>query len=174
MMARQGQDARRVAIDDEIATLVEMEKAALVERFVDLYGSPPPKRLGRDLVMRAVAHRLQEKAHGGLALTHRRQIKAMIAEHRRTGAIQTVKPPRSIKPGTRLIRDWGGETHEVVVLEKTYAYRGEIHRSLSEIARVITGTRWSGPAFFGLKTATGARPKSGRSGALGAVSGGGA
>jgi hypothetical protein len=60
--------------------------------------------------------------------------------------------PLRIKPGTRLIRAWRGERHQVTVLEHGFEYRGERHVSLSAIARAITGTRWSGPAFFGLKT----------------------
>jgi len=66
--------------------------------------------------------------------------------------------PRSVslKPGARLLRSWGGETHEVVVVEDGFTWAGKTWRSLSAIAREMTGTRWSGPRFFGLGTATGA------------------
>ena len=60
-------------------------------------------------------------------------------------------PPSTIKPGTRLLREWQGVTHEVIVLDDGVRYRGETWGSLSAVAREITGTRWSGPLFFGLK-----------------------
>jgi hypothetical protein len=72
-------------------------------------------------------------------------------ERNRDRAAKTVSSSARIKPGTRLIRQWDGQTHQVTVAEEGFEYKGERYKSLSEIARLITGTRWSGPLFFGLK-----------------------
>lgn len=137
-------------LDGEIAKLVDLPSAALKLRWEDLYGAPPPKRLGRDLIIRAVAYKMQEQALGGLKLGHRRRLKQLAIELHANGEIAITSRPR-IKPGTRLIREWQGEVHEVSVTEDGFRWRGECYESLSPIARAITGTRWSGPAFFGLK-----------------------
>ena len=88
---------------------------------------------------------------GGLAPAQRRHLADLAARLERDPETALSLPLR-IKPGTRLIRAWRGERHQVTVLEHGFEYRGERHGSLSAIARAITGTRWSGPAFFGLKT----------------------
>jgi hypothetical protein len=99
-----------------------------------------------------LAYRLQEVAYGGLSATTRKRLRALADEI----DSNRPRPQRSavrLKAGTRLIREWNGHTHVVSVLEKGVEYRGKHYGSLSEVARAITGTRWSGPAFFGLKTA---------------------
>ena len=100
------------------------------------------------LLVRSIAYRLQEQAFGGLKPATRKRLLAIAAG---ADTLQTATPP--IKPGTRLIRDWHGETHEVMVFDKGYHWRGETYGSLSAIARKITGTRWNGHVFFGLKKA---------------------
>lgn len=133
----------------DLAALPGISLDTLKERWRALYGSPPPSRLGRALMIRAIAYRMQEQALGGLEVATRRQL-ARAAEN--IGAGRAPSPaPTSIKPGTRLLREWQGVTHEVIVLENGVQYRGEIQKSLSAVAREITGTRWSGPLFFGLK-----------------------
>ena len=94
---------------------------------------------------------MQEKAYGGLkpATLSRMRKLALALEKDPTATIVAVP---QIRPGTRLIREWRGERHEVVVDDTAYEYRGKRFNSLSEIARQITGTRWSGPLFFGIKT----------------------
>jgi hypothetical protein len=77
-----------------------------------------------------------------------------VAEEARAGGRVTAAPVRVLKPGTRLLREWQGVTHEVIVLEDGVLFRGKRHRSLSEVARAITGSRWSGPRFFGLRAPT--------------------
>lgn len=99
-----------------------------------------------------LAYRIQENAFGGLKASTRAELRRIargIGNTSSSGA--QMRQPR-IKPGTQIIRQWRGETHEVVVTESGYQYRQASYKSLSEIARNITGTRWSGPAFFGLKT----------------------
>ena len=133
----------------DLAALPGLPLNDLKERWQALYGGPPPARLGRNLMMRGIAYRMQEQALGGLGPATRRRM-ARAAEE--IGAGRAPSPaPTAIKPGTRLLREWQGVVHEVIVLENGAQYRGETWTSLSAVAREITGTRWSGPLFFGLK-----------------------
>jgi len=116
----------------------------------DKKSSQLPKRVSRELLVLGLAYDQQARTLGGLPREARRRLETVIAGLERTGKID-IEVPIRIKPGTRLVREWQGERHEVTVLEKHFAYRGRQFDSLSEIARVITGTRWSGPVFFGLK-----------------------
>ena len=99
--------------------------------------------------MQAIAYRLQERAFGGLKPSTLR-ILDRVAEG--PGSVERRRAPaRKAGAGTVLIREWGGVAHRVTVLDREVVYRGHRYRSLSEVARVITGTRWSGPMFFGLR-----------------------
>jgi hypothetical protein len=132
----------------ELAVLPGLPLEALKDRWRTLHGAPPPSRLGRALMVRGIAYRIQEQVHGGLRPKTRRQIAraaADIAAGRAPSAYRS-----TIKPGTRLLREWQGVTHEVIVLEAGVQHRGDVWLSLSAVAREITGTRWSGPRFFGI------------------------
>jgi hypothetical protein len=96
-----------------------------------------------------LAYEVQAKLLGGLSAATRKRLRRL-AERRADSGHAARAAPR-LKPGTRLLREWQGETHHVTVLEEGFDYRGERHASLSVIARLITGTRWSGPLFFGLR-----------------------
>ena len=133
----------------DLAVLPDLSLKVLKARWRELYGSAPPSRLGRALMVQGIAYRLQEQDLGGLKPAVRRRL-AQAAEDIAAGRSRPASPP-IIKPGTRLLRDWQGVTHEVIVLEGCVQYRGQTWRSLSAVAREITGTRWSGPLFFGLK-----------------------
>ncbi|WP_430397412.1 DUF2924 domain-containing protein [Ferrovibrio sp.] len=109
-----------------------------------------PKRVSRELLVLGLAYDQQARMLGGLSKEAKRRLESVIAGLERTGKVD-IEVPIRIKPGTRLVREWQGERHEVTVLEKRFAYRGRQFDSLSEVAREITGTRWSGPVFFGLK-----------------------
>ena len=122
-----------------------------------LYCSEPP-RLSRDLLMRGIGYRLQELQHGGLGKSTRRKLKTLAKMFRTEGRVAP-DPDISLKPGARLVREWHGRTHTVTVTEDGFEYVGLSYRSLSNIAKKITGTHWSGPRFFGLV----------RSGASGAI-----
>jgi len=105
--------------------------------------------IGRSFLIRAIAYRLQEQAFGGLKPSTRRQL-ARVAEE--TAGGNSPKKPQSRKAGmgTILVREWQGNSHHVTVLDDGVAFNGKRYRSLSEVAREITGSRWSGPRFFGL------------------------
>ena len=141
-------------LDQEIAALADRPTADLQARWQALYGAAPPGRVGRDLLIRAVAHALQAQAIGEFSPALRRRLQRLAADIRARGDVAISTRPR-VKPGTRLIRQWKDETHEVTVLDDSFLWRGQSYRSLSQIARAITGTRWSGPVFFGLKQRTG-------------------
>jgi len=111
-----------------------------------LYGAAPPLRASRSLMIRAVAYRMQERALGGLSPATRRVLEGL------GEGVSTRAAPRELRPGTLLVREWQGTSHQVVVTETGVIYRGQTYRSLSEVARVITGSRWSGPRFFGLNS----------------------
>jgi hypothetical protein len=136
--------------DDEIALLEQLEIRELRERWATAFGQAPPVASRRDLLLRSLAYRLQVERHGPIPGAIRKRLVTLATSIRDKGDAAVTAAPR-IKPGTRLLRDWGGETHEVIMLDRGFSYRGERFRSLSEIARRITGTRWSGPSFFGLK-----------------------
>jgi hypothetical protein len=138
------------AVAAQLESLREMTTGELRAEWRRRFRSPPPNRLSRDLLMRGVAYKLQERAHGGLSRVTRRKLEAL-ATQLVAGPGWRPDPYPSLKCGTRLVRSWGGETHGVLVLDGGFEYRGAHFRSLSQIARTITGVRWSGPRFFGLK-----------------------
>ena len=117
-------------------------------RWRESFASELPSGLGHDLLGRAVAHRLQEQANTSVS-------KAVLAKLSRLAERSTGAKRRTpmLKAGTQLMREWQGATHLVTALEEAYEYKGKRYASLSEVAGVITGTKWSGPKFFGLKTA---------------------
>ena len=113
-----------------------------------MFGNAPSRDISRSFLTRAIAYRLQEKAFGGLKPSTQR----MLAEFAYDGANGSAAVrSRILRPGAVLVREWRGISHQVSVLEKGLSFRGKRYRSLSEVAREITGTRWSGPLFFGLK-----------------------
>ena len=134
----------------DLAAVSGLDTEALRLRWTELYGTAPAPRISRDLLIRGVAFRVQEEALGGLGKSSRRQLQRLAIALRAGGPIPGVRD-QSFKPGTRLIREWKGQVHEVVIAGDTYLWCGKTYHSLSQIARAITGTRWSGPRFFGLE-----------------------
>jgi len=141
-------DAERLA--RELAGLPHLDRWELLERWRVLYGTAPPSHISRPILVRAIAYRMQEQVFGGLKPATRRLLQRVAEEIRAGKPITSVQSP-TLKPGTRLLREWNRTTHEVIVLEDGVLFRGKHHRSLSEVARLITGSRWSGPRFFGLR-----------------------
>ena len=144
-----------VRLEDQIASLGDLSRHELVERWQAHFKTPPPKGIRRPLLMRALAYQLQAKRWGGLRRDTARQLRAVAAGSASEGPARRNKSAADVKPGMRLYREWSGKTHVVEVTEKGVFWNGQHHRSLSAVARAITGARWSGPRFFGLK---GARP----------------
>ena len=124
----------------------------LKDRWRSLYGTQPPKNIHRSLLIAAAAHRIQENALGALKSSVRRHL-MQAASNPATPRLSPHFPSLRPRAGTVLVRDWGGVTHHAQVLEDGILFRSKRYKSLSEVARVITGARWSGPLFFGLKSA---------------------
>ena len=133
-------------LTDQIAQLSKLNAKELKERWRALFGDHPIPRIGRGLMIMAMAYRLQEKQYGGLKPSAERILARALDEHFDGKLVRTNRP---VGAGTVLIRDWRGVRHRVTVDEKGVVYRDHCYRSLSEVARAITGTRWSGPRFFG-------------------------
>ena len=136
-------------VQKALAELETMDVPALQQKWEELYGLPAPRRMRSAFLIRACAYRIQEQAFGGLKASTLKQIEAVLADLRAGKAVM-VRPKRTLSPGVRLVREWGGATHHVEVLEQGYQWQGRTYRSLSVIAREITSARWSGPRFFGL------------------------
>jgi len=140
-------NARRLT--SELEDLPALDRRALIEKWRTLYGTEPPCGVRNNFLMHAIAHRMQEQALGGLKPAIRRFLeKAAEDDASRQQILPVIS---SIKPGTRLLREWNGVTYEVIIMKDGVQCNGRRYRSLSEVARAITGTRWSGPLFFGLK-----------------------
>ena len=145
-MAVRQKDVSREAL----SRLPKLDIRELREEWRRLYKTDASPHLSRELLIRAVAYRMQEVALGGLRPEPQRQLRQIAMELKQTGeGAKRFRP--QLKPGTRLMREWQGRTYEVVVLDDGLSWQGTQYRSLSAIARKITGTAWSGPLFFGLK-----------------------
>ncbi|WP_426610585.1 DUF2924 domain-containing protein [Bradyrhizobium sp. McL0616] len=140
------------AAEAELGRLPSMPIVELRKRYRELFRGEPPPAFGPDLLRRSIAHRIQEKAYGGLPSATRRLLDQLAASALPKGRLEL---PRKIKPGSELVRSWKGKTYRVTVLPKGFGYLGKAFASLSEIAFVITGTKWNGPRFFGLRSAPG-------------------
>jgi hypothetical protein len=132
----------------DLAGLADLDMNDLRRLWTELFGIEPVQRVSRELLTRAIAHRLQENAEGGFSKKTLRKLARFAADLGASGSI-SVDAAADIRAGTRLVREWQGRVHEVIVLDDQYLWKGARYRSLSEIARLITGTRWSGPRFFG-------------------------
>lgn len=138
--------ARKLA--SELAGLPNLDRRALLEKWRTLYGTEPPVGCQNKFLLHAIAHRMQEQVKGGLKPATRRFLEKAAQDN---SSKQQTLPAISINPGTRLLREWHGVTYEVIIMENSVQCNGKRYRSLSEVARAITGARWSGPLFFGLK-----------------------
>jgi hypothetical protein len=136
---------------DPLAELGQLTRNQLLERWRKLYGKTAPSGIRREIMIPFLAYRIQENTEGGLSVAAQAMLKSAIRQLKGARSPEGSIPRGRMKAGTRVIRRWKGEIHEVDVTETAYHYRNHEYRSLSEIARQITGTRWSGPAFFGLK-----------------------
>jgi Protein of unknown function (DUF2924) len=143
-------------VEAELDRLPKMLIVDLRNRYREVFRAEPPKAFGPDLLRRSIAHKIQERAYGGLSREHQRLLDQLVkaTQAKPNGRLEL---PKRIKPGSELVRTWNRSTYRVMVLEKGFAWEGQTFSSLSEIAFAITGTKWNGPRFFGL------RPSSARS-----------
>lgn len=147
-----------VEVEQEVEALRSMDAKTLRGRWRDILKTEPPAKMQSGFLRLAIAYRLQEMAHGGLnpeALRRLRKYSKAFEQQR--DAIEMSGPskvpfraPVSLSPGTRLMREWNGTTHLVEVVENGFVWRGARYKTLSATAVAITGTKWSGPKFFGL------------------------
>jgi hypothetical protein len=132
-------------------SLKDLDRRALADVWLKAFGRPIPPKLFRNTAIPLLAYRLQELRFGGLSPATERYLASLLPK---ANGKPAPPPPRRLKPGTRLLRNWQGRTYTVTVADSGFIWHGETHRSLSVIARKITGTPWSGPAFFGLANAS--------------------
>ncbi len=136
-------------LEGEIATLADLPRPGLIDRWKALYGASPPKGLSRRLLTLAIAYRMQVKRYGGMTPAARRRLR-MAGRDDAARREPTTNGAPQVAPGTRLIREWNGITHVVDAVDDGFIGQGARYGSLSAVARAITGARWSGPRFFGL------------------------
>lgn len=161
-MTRQSPGRQRT-VSDLVNSIPALARGDLIQRWKAYYGAVPHKMISTRLLVLAVAYAVQVEQHGGMAKrTHKQMLRLAEAAgvSLETPSAET-SPPRRRKPmrrgsgarprsGTRFVREWNGKSHVVEVLDKGFVWQGKTYRSLSAIATLITGTRWSGPRFFGV------------------------
>jgi hypothetical protein len=149
-MKRMVSEIKSAKLAQELKELETRGDDELKNRWRSLYGTKPPEKIHRSLLIAAVAHRMQENALGALKSSIRRHL--LQAAPNPVAARSSPHYP-SLRPraGTLLVREWGGVTHQAKVLEDGILFRSKRYKSHSEVARLITGSRWSGPLFFALK-----------------------
>jgi hypothetical protein len=137
-------------LSEQIATLPSLNMTQLIAIWAENFTKDPPPNLRKELMVPILAYRMQEREFGGLSHAARRRLRE-VAVSLRTDKPSQERPDSAPQTGSRLLRVWRGETHEVIATGSGYEYRGQTYSSLSRIAREITGTRWSGPLFFGVR-----------------------
>jgi hypothetical protein len=145
--ARTVDDAR---VEAEIESLSGLKHRQLIDLWIKFNGNSPPKPVSRKLLLRAVAYAIQVKHYGGLPKRLRQELLRIAKVGRATVEGSHEPPRRTLSPGTRLLRDWHGRSHSVEVTDEGFQWNGQTYRSLSIIAREITGSQRNGPKFFGL------------------------
>lgn len=130
--------------------MAESKRADLVAGWQRCFGSLPPKGIGQQLLSLGIAYHEQCRRHGGLKPATRKRLEALATGKPVPSSKGQGRAKGNLTPGARLVRDWRGDTHIVSVMEEGFLYDGKTYGSLSEIARTITGARWSGPRFFGI------------------------
>jgi hypothetical protein len=133
------------AMRGRLQALTEMDRSACLRLWHEIFATPPAKYLSQTFMQKAIAYELQCRAFGAVPKSTSRVLVA-IANGKKTA----LTPFKTITPGTRLLREWNGRTYEVEVTKDGFLWQAKHYRSLSAIACEITGTRWSGPRFFGV------------------------
>jgi hypothetical protein len=147
-MKRSTRSSDRAEYELDVARLSNLSREELIQAWIKTNGHPPPRSIGRRLLELSAAYVLQAKVFGGLKPSLRKALAATLDPG--SGPSCSNAQAAALRPGSRLVRVWNGRTHHVEVVEGGFHWNGEHFRSLSAIARKITGARWSGPRFFGL------------------------
>jgi hypothetical protein len=145
---------RHEQIEEELKYLQTLSLGGLRANWQERFGTDPPLIRSRDILLGIVAWRIQADAYGGLDVKTQKKLDTIATSIERNGSYEP-KMTRSIAPGVVLTREWRGTVHKVTVTQEGYQHLGKVYASLSDIARTITGTRWSGPRFFGLEQKSG-------------------
>lgn len=155
-------DRLHATVQDDLEALAAMDRPAMVALWLKLHGNPLSFPANHKFLRQLLAYRIRELAYGGLSEKTRKRL-AEIAREEELERLGLKRQRRHVRPGTRLVRVWEGKSHTAEVTEDGFLYQNKKYRSLSVIAREITGTQWSGPAFFGLKTLKTRKAGNGRS-----------
>jgi hypothetical protein len=137
-------------VSKRLASLPDLSKTELRDLWKQVFTTTAPHQLRRDFMIPILAYRIQEQAYGSISTGSRNRLRRLVRAFE-INPDSAIPSTRGLKPGTRLVRQWQDQVHLVNVEEKGFEYNGIRYQSLSEIARSITGTRWSGPLFFGIK-----------------------
>ena len=142
----------RETLNIEIARLRDLDIGGLRSRWHTVFGRPPPRHLPRHLLFRIVAYRLQADRYGDLDDENRRLLDhSETPETAARRALGSTRRSTEVRPGTVFSREWNGQMHQVTVLADGFAWSGKTYPSLSKVSFAITGSRWNGPRFFGLR-----------------------
>lgn len=136
-------------VEAEVQRLSIAPIAELRLRWRSAFNADPPKAFGPDLLRRSLARKIQEDAYGALPAAPTKLLNQLIAQNAKSNG--KIVLPRRIKVGAVLVREWKGKSHRIVVRDEGFTFEDKSYSSLSEIARLITGARWNGPRFFGLR-----------------------
>lgn len=157
VMNKTKSDNNKNSVLRQLTALQKMSLKELQDKWRDLYGSEPPL-FKKSFLMKRLAYRIQELFYGGLSNEAKNKLMEAASLDplcmpggKNINVQKTFSNNGSLFPGTRLVREWNGDQHEVIARDKGFEYRGRMFRSLTAVATEITGTKWSGPLFFGLK-----------------------
>ena len=142
-----------IKISSQLDRLAEMNHSGLSREWEQMFSSPPPKASSRKFLLRAIGYESQSRHAPGLSRADLKELKASLAKPERPDRAQkpsALKQTIKLDPGSKLMREWNGKTHMVSVIEEGFVYKDKVWKSLSAIAKDITGAHWSGPRFFGL------------------------
>jgi hypothetical protein len=156
--------AVRPSLDLKLDDLNQLSRAELRALWTQEFGDKAPATLGRDVLALAIAYGRQERLYGGLTKPVANELDRLLGRVLREAgakgrAVPTIPLPRT---GTVLMREWQGTTQQVSVVNDGFLWKGQTYRSLSSIAHAITGTKWNGPRFFGMREENGKKPETGR------------
>ena len=156
----------RQASIPKLSKLGTAGRAELLAIWMATTGKPPAAlRTSRELLASALAWQLQERKFGGLSTATRRRLRVLArADERKKRSSQLVAASTNLRPGSVIVKQWRGAQHVVMVQGDGFQHRGRVYGSLSQVAREITGTRWNGPAFFGLRKRQGGTAEVGNDG----------